>query len=537
MDFNSRRSVVYSQHGMVAASQPLAVETGLQILRNGGNAVDAAIAVASVLNVTEPVSCGIGGDMFALYYDNAKKVVVGINGSGRSPKNLTLEKIRQDGITGFNLPDYHIHSVTVPGALAGFLDLLEKYGSKDRNEIFSNAIKFARNGFPVSPITAFQWNKGKNQLISGGNGEELLLKGHAPESGQIMKNPFLANTFEQIIEQGKDAFYKGTIADQIISTVQERGGLLLHEDLAKHTSEWVKSISIDYHDKTIHEIPPNGQGLTALLALNILEDVDFKYIEHLSSKYFHTVIDAMRLAFADTRYYIGDPEKVNVPVTELLSKKYAQKRRMLLHPNHAAIDELKGSPTTSSDTVYFTTADKEGNACSFIFSNYMGFGTGIIPKGCGFTLQNRGANFTLQDGHPNVLAPNKRPYHTIIPSMVTEADKNDFYASFGVMGGFMQPQGHVQVLLNMLEYGLNAQQALDVPRFCINDGTVGGVVSLEEGIAVKVMSELASKGHSIQPVSGHARSIFGRGQIIRKKKNDVYEAGSDPRADGLALGF
>ena len=537
MEFTSRRSPVYSSHGMVAASQPLAVEAGLKILRDGGNAVDAAVAVASVLNVTEPTSCGIGGDMFALFYNNAKGEVIGINGSGRSAHDLTMDKIRQSGITGSSFPDLHPFTVTVPGAVAGFLDLLEKYGTKERREIFSTAITLARDGFPVAPVTAFFWNRGKKQLLNGLNGEELLLKGEAPEAGELMRNPTLANTFEKIVEGGKDAYYKGKIADLIVEAVQSKGGLLSKEDLASHQSEWVKSIFVDYHGKRVHEIPPNGQGLTALLALNILEDIDFKYIEHLSAKYFHTVIDAMRLAFADTRYYIADPEKIPVPVTELLSKKYAQKRRMLLNPNKAAIDEVRGSPFASSDTVYFATADKEGNACSFIFSNYMGFGTGIVPKGCGFTLQNRGANFTLEEGHPNIFAPGKRPYHTIIPGMVTNSDTNELYGPFGVMGGFMQPQGHVQVLLNMFEYHMDAQAALDAPRFCISDGSVGGIVSLEKGIDFNVMSELVAKGHKIQPVAGHGRAIFGRGQIIRKLSSGAYEAGSDPRADGLAIGF
>lgn len=537
MEFNSRRSTVYAKNGMVAASQPLAVEAGLKVLRNGGNAVDAAVAVASMLNLTEPTSCGVGGDMFALYYDNSKNEVVGINGSGRSAKALTMEKIRQDGITGDSFPNFHAHTITVPGAVAGWLDLLEKYGTKERREVFSSAITHARAGFPVAPLTAYFWNRGKRQLVNGLNGDELLLQGEAPLAGQLMKNEYLANTFEQLVEGGKDAYYKGPIAEKIVEAVQSKGGVLSLEDLASHKSEWVKSIFVDYKDKRVHEIPPNGQGITALIALNILEEIDFKYIDHLSTKYFHTVIDAMRLAFADTRYYVADQEKVSVPVAELLSKSYAKKRRMLLNPNKSAVDAEKGSPTSSSDTVYFATADGEGNAVSGIFSNYMGFGTGIVPKGCGFTLQNRGANFTLQEGHPNVFQPNKRPYHTIIPAMVTNADTNELYGPFGVMGGFMQPQGHVQVLLNMFEYNMDPQQALDTPRFCIGDGSVGGAVSLEEGIPVKVMSELVQKGHPVMPVSGQGRAIFGRGQIIRKNAYGAWEAGSDPRADGLALGF
>ena len=537
MEFTSRRSPVYSSNGMVAASQPLAVEAGLKILRSGGNAIDASVAVASVLHVIEPVSCGIGGDMFALYYDNTKQEVVGINGSGRSAKNLTYDKIREDGIVGESIPDQHAHTITVPGAVAGFVDLLEKYGSKERREVFSPAITMARDGFTVGPVTAYYWNKGKHRLSKYEGGKELLLNGDAPKTGEIVKNNNLANSLEQIVEYGKEGFYKGKIAEAIVNEVQKNGGLLSLEDLSSHKSEWVKSIFIDYHDKRIHEIPPNGQGLTALLALNILEEIDFKYIEHLSAKYFHTVIDAMRLAFYDAKYYIADQEKVTVPVKELLSKSYAQKRRMLLNPNKAATDEERGQPFGASDTVYFTVTDSEGNSVSAISSVSKDFGSGMVPIGYGFALQNRGANFSLEEKHPNIVAPNKRPYHTIIPGMITNADSNGFYGSFGVMAGFMQPQGHVQVILNMLEYGMDAQQALDAPRFCINKGIPTGPVSIEEGVSFKVLSELVSKGHTVLPVSGFDREIFGKGQIIRKLSNGVYEGGSDPRSDGLALGF
>jgi gamma-glutamyltranspeptidase/glutathione hydrolase len=538
MEFISRRSAIYAKHGVAAASQPLVVNIGLNMLQQGGNAVDAAIAMAAALNVTEPTSCGIGGDMFALFYGNTTKKTIGINGSGRAPKDLTLEKIREEGINTPALPSDSIHTVTVPGAVAGFIDLLEKYGTMDRKEVLQPAIDLAQEGFPVAPITSFFWRRGKKKLLQGPHGNEMLINGEGPHSGQIMKNPTLARTFEEIVDHGKDGFYKGRVAEEIVSLIRSRGGYLALEDLERHKSEWVNPISVDYKGITVSEIPPNGQGITALLALNIIEEFDFDSIKHFSSDYFHLLIESMRIAFADSRWYVSDPEFNDIPIKELLSKSYASTRRKLIDRKKATLDVKHGSPFSSSDTVYFTVADKEGNACSFIYSNYEGFGTGLIPKGCGFTLQNRGANFSLLDGHPNVLEPNKRPYHTIIPGMATQTDSKELYCSFGVMGGFMQPQGHVQVLLNMIEYGMNPQEALDSPRFCIASGESGGDVYIEDQVPQGIISSLSNKGHTMIPRSGIQRSIFGRGQIIKKiHEYGVYVAGSDPRADGLALGY
>ncbi|MHA1303804.1 MAG: gamma-glutamyltransferase [Candidatus Heimdallarchaeaceae archaeon] len=535
MQFNSYRSPVYGIRGMVVSSQPLASEAGMRILQRGGNAADAAVAIAAALNVTEPTSTGIGGDCFCLFWDNSKKEVKGINGSGRAPKNLTLEKLAEEGITD-KLPPLSVHTVTVPGAAAGWVDTIEQFGTMSLKEVLSPAIELAENGFPVAPITAFFWNRGVKQLKNGPYADEMLIQGRAPKEGEIMKNPTLAKTFRELAEHGKAGFYEGRIAESIVDLLQSMGGVMTLDDLRNHNSSFDDPISVKYRGVDIFEIPPNGQGITALIALNILEEFDFSDVKHSSVEHLHILIEAMRIAFADTRWYVADPEVVQIPIKELLSKEYAEERRKLLDPTKATIDIQKGSPFSSSDTVYFCVVDGEGNACSFINSNYMGFGTGLIPKGCGFTLQNRGANFSLDPNHPNVLAPNKRPYHTIIPGMAVK--NGELYAPFGVMGGFMQPQGHVQVLVNMLDYDMNPQQALDAPRFCIQDGTSGGKVALEEGIDVPTMSRLATMGHDVVPISGWARAVFGRGQIItRDPETGVLCGGSDPRADGIVIGW
>jgi len=533
--FDSYRAPVYGSRGMVASSQPLASEAGMRILQQGGNAADAAVATAAALNVTEPCSTGIGGDCFCLYFNNKTKTVSGINGSGRAPVEISIEKLVKLGITN-KLPSFSVHTITVPGAAAGWIDTVKKFGSMTLKEILTPAIELAEEGFPVAPITALAWNRGVKQLKLGPHADEMLLNGEAPKEGEIMKNPTLAQTFRELAEQGRNGFYEGRIAESIVELIQSMGGFMTHDDLKNHYNTFDNPISVNYRGIDVYEIPPNGQGITALIALNILEEFDIKNMDHSSVEHLHIMIEAMRIAFADTRWYVADPDVVHVPIEALISKEYAIKRRGLIDPKKATIDVQKGSPASSSDTVYFTTVDGDGNACSFINSNYMGFGTGLIPKGCGFTLQNRGANFSLDPNHPNSLAPKKRPYHTIIPGMATK--NKELYASFGVMGGFNQPQGHVQVLLNIIDFGMNPQEALNRPRFSILDGTSGGDVALEEGIDHSVMDTLRQMGHTIIPTSGLARSRFGRGQIItRNPENGVLCGGTSPRADGIVIGW
>ncbi len=537
--FASRRSPVMGRRGMVATSQPLAVAAGLEALSHGGTAADAAVAAAAALNVTEPTSTGIGGDVFALYYEAATGKVHALNASGSAPRALTLERTLRAARPDGTLPPFHPYTVTVPGACSGWAALSERFGHLALGEALEPAIRLAEEGFPVAPLTAYFWERGAaRQLAQAPNGRELTIRGRAPRAGEIFRNPGLARTLGVVAEGGAEAFYRGEIASAIVDVVQSAGGCLALEDLAAHRAEWMQPISTVYRDCRVWECPPNGQGMAALLALNILEGFDLASLPPLSAERLHLMAEALRLAFADARWYVADPRTDPVPLEALLSKKYAARRRALLNPQRAVLDQQRGAPTASSDTVYLAAVDGEGNACSFINSNYMGFGTGIVPRGWGFTLQNRGRNFSLDPQHPNVIAPGKRPYHTIIPAMLTDAESGALRGPFGVMGGFMQPQGHVQVVVSLIEDGLDPQAALDRPRFCLTDGTPGGVLALEEGIPVEVMARLAEMGHPVRPVSGMGRALFGRGQVIlRDPQSGVLTGGSDPRADGCAMPY
>ncbi len=532
---NSRRSSVVARKGMVATSQPLAVEAGLEILRKGGNAADAAVAAAAVLNVTEPTAVGVGGDCFAIYYDATTKKVSALNGSGRTPAALTLEKAVQSSENG-RLKVFHPHTITVPGAVAGWCDLVEKLGKLSMSEILAPAINLAEEGFPVEPITASTWAMGvKRQLDHTLNGRELTIKGRAPRAGETFRNLGLARTLKLIAEGGKEAFYRGEIGEAIIEVIRKGGGVMDAIDLAEHTSTWETPINTSYKGFRVWECPPNGQGLAVLLALNILESFDLADMNPLSPLRLHLEIEAMRIAFTDTRYFVADPATNPAPLRQLLSKSYAVERRKLLNIERATIDQKRGTPTSSTDTAYLSVVDGDGNACSFINSKYWGFGSGIIPKGWGFTLQNRGYAFSLEKGHPNVLASRKRPYHTIIPSMITNEENDDLFASFGIMGGFMQPQGQVQLALSLMENRKSPQSTLNLPRFCIQDGNSGGKVLLERGMTIETIASLELIGHEVIPVRGLKRSVFGRGQIILKDQNNGnLIGGSDPRADGMA---
>lgn len=534
-EFASRRSPVVGRGGMLASSQPLATAAGLGILRAGGTAADAAVATAAALNVTEPTSTGIGGDCFALYYQASTRSVFALNGSGRAPGGLSIELLKKQGLA--ELPSFHPHTVTVPGAAAGWADLLAAHGRFSLAQVLAPAIELADGGFPVAPITSYFWERGvERQLSLAPNGAELTIDGRAPRPGEIFRNPGLARTFRRLAEGGPAAFYQGEIAEAIVAVLTQAGGVLTAADLAAHHSTWDEPMFADYRGYRVWECPPNGQGLAALLALNILENFDLSGQDPLGAERWHLMIEAMRLAFADARWHVADQATNPAPLEALLSKQYAAQRAALLDSQRAVADVQRGRPVTSSGTVYFSVVDGEGNACSFINSNYQGFGTGIVPKSWGFTLQNRGHGFSLDPAHPNALAPGKRPYHTIIPAMITHANSGELFACYGVMGGFMQPQGHMQVAVGLIDDGLDPQAALDRPRFCIEDGTAGLAVSLEEGLPVATQTQLAAMGHSVRQLCGLQRAAFGRGQIIlRESDTGVLWGGSDPRADGLAM--
>ena len=538
LTFKSNRSPFLARRGMVASSQPLATQAGLSILMQGGNAADAAIATAAALGVTEPYSTGLGGDCFALFYEAKTGKLTALNGSGRAPRQLSLDLLKEQGLDG--LPPYHVHTATVPGTVAGWCDFLERHGTMPLAEILAPAIRLADEGFPVPPITAHFWREfGQLTLRNNFGGPALLLNGVGPADGEIFVNKDLANSMRLVAEGGKEAFYKGEMAQKIVQAIQEAGGVMTLEDMAAHTSTWETPISTLYRGMRVWECPPNGQGLAALLALNVLEGFDLTGMDPLGVERWHLLIEAMRVAFADTAWYVSDPSFFEIPLSGLLSKSYARERRQLIDPFKAILDRTWGVPVVGSDTVYFCAVDGAGNACSFINSISASFGTGIVPAGLGFAIHNRGAAFSTDPQHPNALAPGKRPYHTIIPGMLTREEDGSLYGPFGVMADFMQPQGHLQMVVNLVDDQLDPQAALDRPRFRIEGGRASGVVLLEQGLPPSVAGGLALMGHQIIPeVSGPMRNAkFGLGQIIRRDPNGVLWGGSDPRGDGCAMGF
>lgn len=538
LSFKSNRSPILARRGMVASSQPLATQAGLSILMQGGNAADAAVATAAALGVTEPYSTGLGGDCFALYYEAKTGKITALNGSGRAPRQLSLDLLKEQGLDG--LPPFHVHTATVPGTVAGWCDFLEKHGTMPLAEILAPAIYLAEEGFPVAPITAHFWREfGQQKLKNAFGGPALLPNGVGPADGEIFVNKDLARTMRQVAEGGKEAFYQGEIAQKIVRAIQEAGGVMTGEDLAGHTSTWEEPISTLYRGIRVWECPPNGQGLAALLALNVLEGFDLTGMDPLGVERWHLLIEAMRVAFADTAWYVADPNFFEIPLAGLLSRPYARERRQLIDPLKAVLDRTWGVPVAGSDTVYFCAVDAAGNACSFINSVSASFGTGIVPAGLGFAIHNRGAAFSTDPRHPNALAPGKRPYHTIIPGLLTREADGSLYGPFGVMADFMQPQGHLQMVVNLVDDKLDPQAALDRPRFRIEGGRASGIVMLEQGLPPSVAGSLALMGHQVIPeVSGPLRNFkFGLGQIIRRDPNGVLWGGSDPRGDGCAMGF
>ncbi|XP_061095609.1 glutathione hydrolase-like YwrD proenzyme isoform X1 [Conger conger] len=555
LPFSSRRSPVVCLNGCVASSQTLASVIGLDILRRGGNAADAAVAVAAALGVTEPCSTGVGGDCFCLFYDARTGQVRGLNGSGRSPRALTLDLLSGLGFSEAQPPSvFHALNVTVPGAAACWCDTVQLFGSKKLTlgEVLEPAAELAERGFPVAEITAHDWARWSKALKDDGKalGGDFLINNQPPKHGQLFANPTLARTYQELARSGKSGFYEGRIAEAIVDVVGQNDGVMTLDDLKNHSSTEVQPVFTDYKGVRLWECPPNGQGIAALIALNILEHFPMKEMGHNTSGYLHVLTEAFKLSLADVIHFCADPEKVKVPVEGLLSKAYAGQRAQLINMQTAGVNEHGAPP--GSDTVYFAVVDVEGNACSFVNSTYLGFGTGLVPENCGFSLHNRGANFSLDGSHGNCVGPEKRPYHTIVPALLTDAVSGRLLCCYGVMGAFMQPQGHVQVLLNMLEFGMNPQKALDAPRIYVYYDKTDGQwkLSVEAGVEQGVAEELGRRGHAVVgPVSGHQRARFGRGQVIAvgcwwdpdasEAETDarVLWAGSDPRADGCALGY
>ncbi len=555
LDASSRRSNVLARRGMVATSQPLAAMAGLRILLDGGNAADAAVATAAVLAVVEPMSTGLGGDAFALFYDaqastrpgldpqegsQGPRRITALNGSGRAPAALTLDDLRRAGLAEIALDSPH--SVTVPGTVAAWADLLARHGVMPLSAVLQPAIEYARDGFPVSELIAASWQRGEAKLARLPSGLELLPGGRAPRWGEIVRLPELARTLQAIAAGGPEAFYQGETGQRIVAFVQQQGGRLALADLASHRSTWDEPISLPYRGLRVWECPPNGQGLAALLALGIVSQDDLAAAP--PAERWHLLIEAMRLAWADARRWVADPAFGALPLEELLTPAYLASRRSQIDQQRANLAPAAGLPAAErwpvqpaprSDTVYLSVVDGQGNACSFINSLYHGFGSGLVAPGTGVALQNRGALFSLDPDHPNRLAPGKRPYHTIIPALATQDD--ELWASFGVMGGFMQPQGHLQVLVNLLNLGLTPQEALDAPRFCLLEGEPGGRVAIEAGAGDALIAALRAQGHDLAVTAGLERTLFGVGQVIRRTADRVLIAGSDPRRDGCAVGW
>ncbi|MDD4362595.1 MAG: gamma-glutamyltransferase family protein [Atribacterota bacterium] len=529
--YPSQRKVVFAKNGMVATSQSLAAEAGLEILRQGGNAIDAAIATAACLTVVEPTSNGIGGDAFALVW--TKNKLYGLNASGPAPKSISIDSVRKKGYQA--MPDFGWIPVTVPGVPAAWAELSRKYGRISLQKTLLPAINYAETGFPVSPVVSYLWKKAYNKFSSYRNEEiskywfeSFTLDGKVPSPGDLWNFPAQAKTLQMIAETNAEVFYQGEIAEKIDSFSKKYDGYLRLEDLNSFSPEWVEPINIKYHDYHVWEIPPNGQGLVALMALNILKQMSINGKEDPIT--YHQQIEAMKLAFADGKKYITDYRQSSKVIKVLLSECYAAERMKMI--GEIAQDPYPGKPY-GSDTVYLATADNEGNMVSYIQSNYMGFGSGLVVPDTGISLQNRGANFSLDINHYNSLQPGKKTYHTIIPGFLTK--ENLPIGPFGVMGGFMQPQGHVQIIMNMIDFKLNPQAALDAPRWQWSEGKK---IKIEQVFPRYVAEYLERKGHSIEiPMDYRGLGGFGRGQIIWKDKNNVLLGATDPRADGAVAAW
>jgi gamma-glutamyltranspeptidase/glutathione hydrolase len=536
-DFATRSEVI-ARNGMAATSQPLATQVALDILKKGGTAIDAAIAADAVLGLVEPTGAGIGGDLFAIIWSADKGKLYGLNGSGRSPRSLKLEYFKENRYEF--IPSYGPLPVSVPGCVDGWFEMHDMFGHLPMRDLLQPAISYAREGFPVTEVIADALKHGTELLKEYPNIKEVYMpSGRAPSKGEVFRNPLLANTLEKIQKGGRYEFYRGSIARDIAAFMKKQGGFLSYDDLYRHHSEWVEPISTTYRGYEVWELPPNGQGLAALQMLNILEGFDIAAMGFGSADYIHVFTEAKKLAFEDRAKYYADPFFFKTPVTQLLSKKYAAERRKLIDREKAAKIYDAGR-IEAANTIYLTVADKFGNMVSLIQSNYRGMGSGMCPDGLGFVLQDRGEMFSLEEGHNNVYAPGKRPFHTIIPAFITKNKKP--WISFGLMGGDMQPQGHVQIVVNLIDFKMNLQEAGDAPRIhhigssepTGQQMTNGGILLLESGFRTEVIQKLMSMGHTIQWDLG---GFGGYQAIMWDDKNKVWFGASESRKDGQAAGY
>ena len=534
------RSEVIAPHGMAATSQPLATQIALDILKAGGSAVDAAIAANAALGLMEPTGCGIGGDLFAIVWDAEKQELTGLNASGRAPKAMTLEYFQKNGID--KIPPFGPLPVSVPGAVDGWFQLHGRYGRLPMTDILAPAIDYANNGFPVSEVIAHYFKSNERRIGEyPGFKETFMPNGSVPRKGEMFRNPRLARTYAAIAEKGRDEFYKGEIARKIDAHMAEQGGLLTYEDLAAHESEWVTPVSTNYRGWDVYELPPNGQGIAALQILNMLEGFDIGSMGFGSAEYLHVLVEAKKLAWEDRAKFYADMDFVDVPVERLISKRYADERRKLISMDRASKTLPAGdAKLEDGDTIYLSVADKDGNMVSLIQSNYRGMGSGMIPGELGFVLQDRAELFALDANHANVVEGGKRPFHTIIPAFVMKDGKP--LISFGLMGGGMQPQGHAQVIVNMVDFGMNLQEAGDAARMnhvgssepTGTKMTDGGVVHLESTFSQETRDKLEALGHTLGPTNG---SFGGYQAIMWDEEQGVYYGASEVRKDGQAAGY
>jgi len=556
-EFRSRRSNVLSTKGIAASGHPLASIAGMDMLRRGGTAADAAVAAAAVMSVVAPFSTGVGGDCFALYWDAKSKQVFGLNASGHAAKRASIEELRALGYDHF--PRFTGHAVSVPGTVAGWSALIERFGNLSLHQVLEPAIRYAIDGFPLTEWIGHLWQLMAGRLLresvddsiqkelqrpgpSQFSAHEFLVDGHAPGFGDLVKIPTLGQTLTRIAKEGKEYIYEGDFARKLCDYVQKYGGWLEPSDLSGFEAEWVEPIYADYHGVRLHECPPNGQGLAAIMAAKIADGFDLAGMNWVERT--HTLIECMRLGFTEALQWVSDPNFTEIPYSHLFSDQYIQSRLSLIQSDQALRRLKSEALPAGKDTIYLSVVDGQGNACSFINSLYIPGGSGLVVPGTGVLLQNRAALFSLDPEHPNALEGGKRPYHTIIPGILTQ--NGELFASFGIMGGYMQPQAHLQVMSNLVDFAHTPQQALDMPRFSLNVGAgdgvgsedPGGEVYLEKGLNFDDMAELRSRGHLISPIAGYRRVVFGGGQVIwRNPETGVLVAGSDPRKDGCAIGW